>query len=73
MDTKSQQPKGRDATISTLNLAIEALNLLKDASGIVPAQIAFTSVSALLAMIRVRSLLSHDGELPLMSTSGLDD
>lgn len=53
MATKSKPPKGRDGTISSLNVAIEALNLAKEISGIAPAKAAFGSVSALLAMIRV--------------------
>lgn len=63
MDAKSQKPKGRDATLSTLNLAIDALNILSDVSGIEPAKIAFSSVSALLTMIRVCFLLSRNDEL----------
>jgi len=57
MDTKSQRPKGRDGTLSSLNMAIEALNLAKDISGIAPVKAAFGSVSVLLTMVRVCSLL----------------
>ena len=54
MDTKSRRPKGRDNTLSSLNVTIEALNLAKDICGIAPAKAVFGSVSALLTMIRVR-------------------
>jgi len=60
MATKSQQPKGRDGTLSSLNVAIEALNLAKEASSITPAKAVFGSVSILLTMIRVRSLSPDD-------------
>ena len=55
MAAKSQQPKGRDGTLSSLNLAIDAMNLAKEASGVAPAMAVFGSVSILLTMIRVRS------------------
>ena len=55
MDTKSPQPKGREGTLSTLIVAIEAVNLAKDISVIAPAQAAFGAASALLTMIRVSS------------------
>ena len=57
MATKSQRPKGRDAVLSSLNMAIDALNLAKELSGITPAKAVFGSVTILLAMIKVRSLL----------------
>jgi hypothetical protein len=53
----SQQQKGRDGVLSTLDVPIQALNIAKDACGIPPAQIAFGSASVLLTMIRVRFLL----------------
>jgi hypothetical protein len=56
-----QQPKGRDAALTTLNLLIQALNVAKDACAIPPAQVAFGSASVLLTMIRVcLSLLRED-------------
>lgn len=58
MDAEPQRPKGQDTTLSTLNLAIDALNFSKDVSGIEPAKIAFGTVSVLLTMIKVRSFLS---------------
>ena len=56
MDTKFQRPKGRDSALSSLNMAIETLNLAKDISGIAPVKAALGSVSVLLTMVRVRSL-----------------
>jgi hypothetical protein len=56
MDAESQRPKGREGTISTLNAAIEALNLAKELSSITPAKAVFGSVSVILATIRVSSL-----------------
>jgi len=52
-NAKTQRPKGRDGVLSTLNVAIEVLNLAKEVSSITPAKAAFGSVSALLTMIRV--------------------
>ena len=60
----SQQPKGRDGVPPTLDVFIQALNFAKDSCGIPPAQVAFGSASALLSMIRVRSIpLCQDGLL----------
>ena len=50
------QPKGRESAISALNAVIEALNLAKEVSSIVPAEAVFASVSVILAMIRVSFL-----------------
>ena len=47
--------KRRDDVLSTLNVAIEAMNLAKEVSSVTPAKAVFGSVSALLTMIRVRS------------------
>ena len=61
MDTKSQRQKGRDSALSSLDLAIEFLNLAKEVSSITPVKAVFGTVSALLAMIRVRAILfSHE-------------
>lgn len=60
MDANSRPPEARDGTLSSLNVAIEVLNLAKDITGIAPAQAAFGSASALLTMIRVRfRIFSH--------------
>ena len=50
------QPKGRESAISALNAVVEALNLAKEVSSIVPAEAVFASVSVILAMIRVSFL-----------------
>ena len=55
MATNPQRAKGRESALSTLNVAIEALNLAKEISSITPAKTVFGSVSVLLAMIRARS------------------
>ena len=57
MEAKSQRPKGRDGTISALNVAIETLNLAKEVSSITPAKAVFGSVSVILTMIKVSLLL----------------
>ena len=53
MTSESQQPKGQENPLSKLSMAVNALNLAKDASGIAPAQAAFRAASALLTTIRV--------------------
>ena len=55
MASASQRPRGRDGVLSTLDVIIQGLNLAKDTCGVLPAQAAFGSVSALLTMIRVCS------------------
>ena len=61
MVAKSQRPKGRDGTLSSLNVAIEVLNLAKEATSATPAKAVFGSVSILLAMIRVGDSSSTTG------------
>ena len=63
MATKSQRPKGRDDALSSLNVAIDALNRAKEATGITPAEAAFTSATVLLIMIKVGFLPVHVGRL----------
>ena len=48
---------GRDGVLS-LNMAIDALNLAKEAASVTPAKAAFTSAGVLLTMNRVGSLWS---------------
>jgi len=57
MATKSQQPNRRDVAFSSLNTAVEALNLANGVSSVTQAKAAFASVATLLVMIRVRFLL----------------
>lgn len=59
METESQRPKGRDGIVSSLNVAIDAINLAKEVSSITPAKAIFGTVSVLLAMIRVHFFLFH--------------
>ena len=53
MTDKHQRPKGQDGVLSTLNVAIDGLNLAKEVASITPAKAAFGSVAILLAMVRV--------------------
>ena len=53
MIVKSRRPKGRDGVVSSLNMAIDALNLAKEVSSITPAKAVFGTVAILLATIRV--------------------
>ena len=55
MATKTQRPQGRDDVLSSLNMAIDALNLAKEATRVLPAKAMFTSSAVLLAIIRVGS------------------
>ena len=59
MTDKSQQPKGRDGVLSTLNSAIDGLNLAKEIASVTPAKAAFGTVAILLIMIRVSPLYSY--------------
>jgi len=63
MEAKSQRPKGRDNSLSSLNVTIEALNLAKDLCSVTPAKAAFGSVSTLLTMVRVRFPQFRNDEL----------
>jgi hypothetical protein len=54
MDTKPQ--RRQDFTLSSLNVAIEAMNLAKEIASITPAKAVFGSVSVVLAMIKVTFL-----------------
>ena len=72
MEAKSQRPKGRDVTISSLNVAIEAMNLAKEVSSITPAKAVFGSVNILLTMVRVRVPVSYDRESHVHKCIGFD-
>ena len=68
MTDKSQRPKGRrDGVLSTLNLAIDGLNLAKEVASVAPAKAAFGTVAILLMMIRVS--LPPCNETPQAHTS----
>jgi hypothetical protein len=57
MDANPQRPKGRDGALSSLNLAIEAVNLARDIVDIAPAKVVFGSVGFILTRIKVCFLL----------------
>ena len=56
MNAEPQRSKGRDGVLSSLNMAIEAMNLAKEVSRITPATAAFVFVGVL-AMIMVNFFL----------------
>ena len=64
MASEPQQVKGRDHTLSTLDVLIQALNLARDTCGIPSAQAVFGSVSALLSTIKVHPLPFCSYDLP---------
>ena len=71
MNTNSQQPKRpKDGVITSLNLAIEAMNIAKGATNVTPATAVFGVVGTLLTMIRV-CLISCGNELLIHVDSGL--
>ena len=72
MADSSQRPKGRDGVLSSLNAAIDGLNLVKEVSSITPAKAVFGTVAILLTMIRVSFLLFYDGMLQAHTRPGLD-
>jgi len=57
MYPNTPQPKRRNNVVSSLNVAIETLNLAKEVSGITPAKAVFGFVSVLLTMVRVSFIL----------------
>ena len=65
-----QEPKRQEDAISTLNEAIEALNPL-EVSSFPPAKAVFGSATVLLALIRVRFLLSRNNLLQVHTRPGL--
>ena len=72
MEAKPQRPKGRERTLSSLNVAIEAMDLAKELSSITPAKAVFGSVGTLLTIIRVRFLASYDQKSPVHIELGFD-
>ena len=72
MDANSQRPTERNGALSTLNVTIDALNLVKDAVDIAPAKAVLGTVCALLTMIRVCFFLLCDDELQVHTFPGLD-
>ena len=62
MADNSQRRKGYDKVIPALNMAIDTLNIAKDATSATPVNPVFGSVATLLTMIRV-SFLPFRGEM----------
>ena len=60
MTDNSQRRNDRGRVITTLNTAIDILNLAKDTTSATPVNPVFGSVATLLTMIRVSSLLLRD-------------
>jgi hypothetical protein len=57
MDPNAPRPKRQDNVLSTLNVAIDAMNLAGGISDIIPAKAVFGTVSVILTMIRVDIIL----------------
>jgi hypothetical protein len=71
MATESPQPKGRDRAIPALEALIQILEVAKVACVFPPAQLAIGSTSALLMIIKARSLLLYHHESQVDTYSGL--
>ena len=57
MTDNSQRQKGQGRVLPALNMAIDGLNIAKEAASTTPVNPVFGSVLALLTMIRVSSFL----------------
>ena len=68
MDKSSRRQQRQDNVLSTLNVAIEGLNLTKEILSITPAKAVCGSVSVVLTMIKVRFLLVHVDRRGLICT-----
>jgi len=73
MSANPQRPKRRDGTLSALNVAIDAMNLAKEAMSMTPAKGVFGSVSILLTMIKVRFPPLSDDLLEVHMWTGFHD
>ena len=73
MDTKSQRQKRQDNVISSLNMAIDAANLAKEALSITPAKAVCGSISILLTAIKVGFLLVRVDGLRAKAHPGFND
>lgn len=71
MDPRSQPPKEREDVISSLNAAIEAMNLAEKTSNIKLAKAVLGSVGVLLTMIRVCILPVYNDLLRVHMWPGL--
>ena len=65
MTDKSQRQNGRGRVLPALNIAIDGLNIAKEATSTTPVNPVFGSVAILLTMIRVSSLVFRDEMLQL--------
>ena len=72
MEAEFQQPKRREAVISTLNGAVGTMNLAEKISSIAPAKVAFGSVGTLLMLIRVRFLIYCNDPFQVYTYLGLN-
>ena len=63
METKSERPNEPAGSLSSLDMAIDTLDLAKVKTSVRPAKCAFGSPSVLLTAIRVRFLPAHVGRL----------
>ena len=72
MTDNSLPPKGRDGAISALNIAIDGLNVAKEALSSTLAGPVFGPVASLLTMIRVSSFLFRDETLQAHTYLGYD-
>ena len=70
MICEPKPPKGRGDVLSSLNMAIDDLNLTKEVSSITPAKDIFGSVGILLTTIRVTFILFCDGMLRVHTQPG---
>ena len=59
MASNPQRTKHRDNILSSLNVAIDALNITKDILSATPAKAVCGPVSVILTMVKVSSLLTH--------------
>jgi len=73
MDIEAQKQERRDNILSSLNAAIEVLNLVGGISDIVPAKALFGTVSVVLTMIKVSSPLICVNRLQVEVCVGFHD
>ena len=73
MDVNSNRQKRQDNVLSSLDAAIEAVNLAKEVSSPTPAKVVFGTVTILLTMIRVRLLLFYNDEPQVDTCLGLNE
>ena len=70
MASRSRQQKGRDGVGSSLDVAIQDVNLARDTCDVLPARDAFDSVGTLLTMMEVLLLLFRDDGLQFTLIQG---